>query len=112
VELKLVAVGLGQLPERILVAGASGQLGTDLLRAFADLQPVGLDHRALEIEAASPFGNAAAVFTERGIYRPGEPLYAKADLTLDTSERAPEQSLDDLMDLLGYAERSGMRHYA
>jgi dTDP-4-dehydrorhamnose reductase len=35
---------------RIAVIGATGQLGSDLMRAFADVEPVGLDHAALDIE--------------------------------------------------------------
>jgi XRE family aerobic/anaerobic benzoate catabolism transcriptional regulator len=39
-----------------------------------------------------------------------EPLYAKADLTLDTAHKAPERSLADLLDLLGYAAGGEKRH--
>ncbi len=38
---------------RVLVIGASGQLGSDLMRAFAELQPVGVDHKLFDIEAPS-----------------------------------------------------------
>jgi XRE family aerobic/anaerobic benzoate catabolism transcriptional regulator len=41
-----------------------------------------------------------------------EPLYAKADLTLDTAGRTPGQSLEDLLGLLGYAAPGTQRHYA
>jgi hypothetical protein len=41
-----------------------------------------------------------------------EPLYAKADLVLDTAEKTEQQSLQDMLDLLGHATRGAMRHYA
>jgi dTDP-4-dehydrorhamnose reductase len=36
---------------RTLIIGASGQLGNDLMRAFADENPVGVDHAMVDIEA-------------------------------------------------------------
>ncbi|MBV8726918.1 MAG: dTDP-4-dehydrorhamnose reductase [Candidatus Eremiobacteraeota bacterium] len=44
---------------RPLIIGASGQLGTDLLEAFADLHPVGLAHADIAIE--DPASVAAAL---------------------------------------------------
>jgi XRE family aerobic/anaerobic benzoate catabolism transcriptional regulator len=41
-----------------------------------------------------------------------EPLYAKADLVLDTAGKTEQQSLQDLLDLLGPATHGAMRHYA
>src|SRR5205085_10103466 len=35
-----------------------------------------------------------------------EPLYAKADLVLDTAGQTPERSLQELLDLLGHAQQS------
>ncbi len=35
---------------RVVVIGASGQLGSDLMSAFADLEPVGVDHKMVDIE--------------------------------------------------------------
>jgi XRE family aerobic/anaerobic benzoate catabolism transcriptional regulator len=41
-----------------------------------------------------------------------EPLYAKADLVLDTADKTQQQSLQDLLGLLGHTARNAMRHYA
>ena len=38
---------------RVVVIGASGQLGSDLMRAFADTGPVGVDHKMFDIESPS-----------------------------------------------------------
>lgn len=38
---------------RTLIIGASGQLGNDLMRAFADDKPIGIDHAMVDIEAPS-----------------------------------------------------------
>jgi dTDP-4-dehydrorhamnose reductase len=38
---------------RTLIIGASGQLGSDLMRAFAGDEPVGVDHAMVDIEAPS-----------------------------------------------------------
>ena len=38
---------------RTLIIGASGQLGNDLMRAFADDEPIGVDHAMVDIEAPS-----------------------------------------------------------
>ena len=38
---------------RVAIVGASGQLGSDLMRSFADLSPVGVDHKMFDIEAPS-----------------------------------------------------------
>ncbi len=56
--------------------------------------------------------NARAMDDLLSILASREPLYAKADLTLDTAGRTPAQSLEDLLGLLGYAARGTERHYA
>jgi len=38
-----------------LIIGASGQLGNDLMRTFAEDKPVGVDHALVDIEAPSAF---------------------------------------------------------
>lgn len=38
---------------RVVVIGASGQLGSDLMTAFKDLAPIGIDHKMFDIEHAS-----------------------------------------------------------
>lgn len=35
---------------RVVIIGASGQLGSDLMRAFADVKPIGVDHKMFDIE--------------------------------------------------------------
>ena len=46
---------------RVLIVGAGGQLGADLVRAFADLGPIGLDHKALDIEVSSSVSRTFAL---------------------------------------------------
>ena len=38
---------------RVAIVGASGQLGSDLMRAFVDLAPIGVDHKMFDIETPS-----------------------------------------------------------
>ncbi len=35
---------------RVAIVGASGQLGADLMHAFADRKPIGIEHRSVDIE--------------------------------------------------------------
>jgi XRE family aerobic/anaerobic benzoate catabolism transcriptional regulator len=56
--------------------------------------------------------NAGAMDDLVSILTSREPLYAKADLTLDTSGRTPQQSRHDLLELLGHAAKGAMRSYA
>ncbi len=35
---------------RVVIVGASGQLGSDLMETFSDVEPVGLEHRTFDIE--------------------------------------------------------------
>jgi dTDP-4-dehydrorhamnose reductase len=39
--------------ERVAVIGASGQLGTDLMREFSDVGPIALEHRVVDLEEPS-----------------------------------------------------------
>ena len=45
---------------RVAIVGASGQLGSDLMGAFADLSPVGVDHKMFDIEAPSAISKLIA----------------------------------------------------
>jgi len=56
--------------------------------------------------------NARAMDDLIAILASREPLYAKADVTLDTVARTPSQSLDDLLRLVGHAQRTGPRRRA
>jgi XRE family aerobic/anaerobic benzoate catabolism transcriptional regulator len=56
--------------------------------------------------------NAGAMDDLVSILTSREPLYAKADLTLDTSGRTPQQSRQDLLELLGHAAKGAMRYGA
>lgn len=38
---------------KVVIVGASGQLGSDLMRAFADLDPAGVDHKLFDIESTA-----------------------------------------------------------
>lgn len=46
--------------ERVAIIGARGQLGAELLRAFADLDPAGLDRAALDVEDPASIERALA----------------------------------------------------
>jgi XRE family aerobic/anaerobic benzoate catabolism transcriptional regulator len=63
-----------------------------------DLRPMADNMRAMD--------DLVSILTSR------EPLYAKADLTLDTTDKTAEQSLQDLLGLLGHVESGAKRHYA
>ena len=62
-----------------------------------DLRPMADNERAMD--------DLVSILSSR------EPLYAKADLILDTAGRTPERSLEDLLALLGHAEPAGIRRY-
>jgi XRE family aerobic/anaerobic benzoate catabolism transcriptional regulator len=63
-----------------------------------DLRPIANNDRAME--------DLIAILTSR------EPLYAKADLTLDTAGKSPEQSLQELLTLLRRGEQGRARRSA
>lgn len=56
--------------------------------------------------------NARAMDDLLSILRSREPLYAKADIVLDTVGKAPEESLDQLLALLGLPEVQTVRQTA
>jgi XRE family aerobic/anaerobic benzoate catabolism transcriptional regulator len=62
-----------------------------------DLRPMANNDRAMD--------DLIAILTSR------EPLYAKADLILDTADKTPEQSLRELLGLLGHSEKTAARRY-
>ncbi len=63
-----------------------------------DLRPMANNDRAMD--------DLVAILTSR------EPLYAKADLILDTAGKTPDQSLQELLGLLGCSEQGAGRRYA
>ena len=48
------------MTERIVIVGASGQLGFDLMRAFEDCNPTGVDHAMVDIEVPSSIAEMIA----------------------------------------------------
>ena len=65
--------------------------------AQGDLRPMANNDRAMD--------DLISILTSR------EPFYAKADLILDTAGKTPEQSLRELLALIGHSEQAGMRRY-
>jgi XRE family transcriptional regulator, aerobic/anaerobic benzoate catabolism transcriptional regulator len=55
--------------------------------------------------------NAAAMEDLVSILSSREPLYAKADLIIDTGRKTPEESLEELLDALGVFETRATRRY-
>jgi dTDP-4-dehydrorhamnose reductase len=53
---------MNSLTDRIVVIGASGQLGSDVLRIFADRRPNGVDHAQIDIESGSAVAAMLARF--------------------------------------------------
>jgi len=88
-----MATELAQRFARILIVGASGQLGTDLMDAFEDVQPIGLGHAEIAIE--NPQSVAAAL--DR--YRPALVLNTAAFHNVQICEQQPRAAL--LVNALG-----------
>lgn len=53
---------MSRLTDRIVVIGASGQLGSDLMRVFADLPAAGVDHASVDIEQPSAIAGMLSDF--------------------------------------------------
>ncbi len=70
----------------MVVIGASGQLGTDLLRAFAGTPVVGVDHAECDIEIP---GMVAAMLTA---HRPSVVINTAAFHNVDRCEREPDRA--------------------
>src|SRR5712691_2665610 len=71
---------------RILVTGAGGQLGRELIEVLAHDEVHGLDHRALDVS------DRQAVFAAVERIRPSWIINAAAFNDVDGAERAPEQA--------------------
>jgi dTDP-4-dehydrorhamnose reductase len=71
---------------RVLIVGASGQLGSDLMRAFADQNPIGLDRKSLDIEKSS------AISRTLGRYRPDLVINTAAFHNVEVCETQPERA--------------------
>lgn len=75
------------LLERIAIVGPTGQLGSDLMRVFADRAPIGLEHRVFDLE--HPAGMIAAL--ER--HRPTLVINTAAYHNVDLCELNPDRAL-------------------
>ncbi|MBV9972371.1 MAG: NAD(P)-dependent oxidoreductase [Candidatus Eremiobacteraeota bacterium] len=73
---------------RIMVVGAGGQLGTDLLRALADWNPVGLTHAEVSIE--DPHSVRAAL----DVHRPDLVINTAAFHNVPVCEHEPMRALE------------------
>jgi dTDP-4-dehydrorhamnose reductase len=71
---------------RVLIIGAGGQLGSDLVRAFADLGPIGLDHKAVDIEVPSSVSRTLAR------YRPSLVINTAAFHNVEVCETRPDRA--------------------
>ncbi len=72
--------------DRVVVIGASGQLGTDLLRAFAGRPVVGVDHAECDIEVP---GMVTAMLAR---HRPSVVINTAAFHNVDRCEREPDRA--------------------
>jgi dTDP-4-dehydrorhamnose reductase len=71
---------------RVLVIGASGQLGSDLMSAFADLEPTGVEHRLFDIEAPAAMSKMLAR------YRPELVINTAAFHNVELCETRPDRA--------------------
>ncbi len=71
---------------RVVVVGRLGQLGSALMTAFADLEPVGLDRRLLDIEAPS------AVSAMLARHRPDLVINTAAFHDVEVCEARPDRA--------------------
>jgi len=72
---------------RVMIVGASGQLGTDLLEVFSDRRPVGLTHAEIFIE------NPESVAGALELHRPELVLNTAAFHNVQVCEREPRRAL-------------------
>ncbi|GAC1476422.1 MAG: dTDP-4-dehydrorhamnose reductase [Vulcanimicrobiaceae bacterium] len=72
---------------RVVVIGASGQLGSDLMRAFADLAPIGVDHKAFDIEIP------AAIAKLLVAHRPDLVINTAAFHNVELCETRPDRAM-------------------
>ncbi len=71
---------------RVLVIGASGQLGSDLVQVFADGDVVGLDHQAIDVEVPSSVTQALIR------YRPTVVINCAAFHNVELCESRPDRA--------------------
>ncbi|MBV8688705.1 MAG: dTDP-4-dehydrorhamnose reductase [Candidatus Eremiobacteraeota bacterium] len=71
-----------------MIIGTSGQLGTDLMDAFADCDPVGLTHEQISIEDAASVGAAL------GRHRPDLVINTAAFHNVPVCEQEPQRALE------------------
>jgi dTDP-4-dehydrorhamnose reductase len=71
---------------RVVVIGSSGQLGSDLMRSFADVNPIGVDHKQFDIEVSS----AISVLIAR--HRPDLIINTAAFHNVELCETRPDRA--------------------
>ncbi len=71
---------------RVVIIGASGQLGSDLMRAFADVKPIGVDHKMFDIEMPS------AISTMLVRHRPDLVINTAAFHNVELCETRPDRA--------------------
>ncbi len=74
------------LTERVVVIGAAGQLGSELMRAFSDVEPAGVDHAQVDIERPSAIAAMLARF------RPTLALNTAAFHNVEHCQTLPERA--------------------
>lgn len=72
---------------RVVIIGASGQLGSDLMRAFADVAPIGVDHKLFDIEVP------AAISKLLVAHRPDLVINTAAFHNVELCETRPDRAL-------------------
>ncbi len=71
---------------RVVIIGASGQLGSDLMTAFASYDPIGVDHRLFDIEIP------AAISTMLRCYKPDLVINTAAFHNVELCETRPDRA--------------------
>lgn len=71
---------------KVVIIGASGQLGSDLMKAFEEEAPIGVDRRVIDIEAP------AAVAKMLQHYKPDLVINTAAFHNVDSCETYPERA--------------------
>ena len=72
---------------RVVIVGASGQLGADLMHAFADRQPIGVEHRNVDIEIPS------AISTMLLRHKPDVVINTAAFHNVELCETRPDRAM-------------------
>ncbi len=71
---------------RVVIIGASGQLGSDLMTAFASYEPIGIDHRLFDIEVP------AAISTMLLRHKPDLVINTAAFHNVELCETRPDRA--------------------